>query len=74
MGKRFSPTHTEVSDMVKLYSDGKSLRSVADQFNVSVPTIRRALSQAGLTIRPRGRALRRHLEDSRMVLTGNLDG
>ena len=55
MAKRFTPTTTEVSDMVKLYEDGKTLAIVATTFHVSVPTIRRSLLNAGVTIRPRGR-------------------
>lgn len=43
------------SQILKLYDKGLSLREIADLLNVSRETVRKALKQAGITLRDTGR-------------------
>ena len=55
MPKRLVLRGQQLEEVVALYKSGASLRFLAQKLGSSVPTIRRRLQDAGVTIRDRGR-------------------
>lgn len=47
-------TDKQIREMVSLYEQGKSHHTIAEQFGVSHTTVRKALINAGVTMRPKG--------------------
>lgn len=47
-------TDKQIREMVSLYEQGKSHYTIAKQFGVSHTTVRKALINAGVTMRPKG--------------------
>ncbi|MDA8075027.1 MAG: hypothetical protein M0Z40_07315 [Actinomycetota bacterium] len=50
----------DVDKAVKLYAEGRSAEWVAEEMEVAASTVRRALKDAGVVLRPSGRQRRRH--------------
>lgn len=48
-------SESRIERVVRLYKKGKSLRSIATQYNKTHVTIRRWLLDAGVSLRSRGR-------------------
>ena len=48
-------TKSEINRIMKLYDKGNGLGSIAKTFAVSIPTIRRILTENSVNIRGRGR-------------------
>lgn len=47
-------TDKQISEMVSLYEQGRSVYAIAQKFGISHTTVRKALINAGVTMRPKG--------------------
>lgn len=44
----------ELAYIKKRYENGSTIRELAGEYGLSIPTLRKALDRAGVAIRPRG--------------------